>query len=179
MTDQTPDTDPLDPSFETELVLPTFALSTAFYAERADGSILLLKRAEGTAMAGVYFLPGGLVDPGEEPFEAAVRELREESGLELLEGPTMVGCYPMWVYGRDMLQLSFRGRVAGDGEAIVSSEHTDHRWVQPEEFAAGFTPDAVTSLAGGNDRIAALLSNIGNDVDRYLRLRGRPDAPGM
>ena len=163
--------DPLDPPFETELHLPTFALSTAVYAERADGAILLLQRAEGTAMAGAYFLPGGLVDPGEEPFEAAVRELDEEAGLALIEPPVMVGCYPMWVYGRNMLQLSFRGRVEGDGSVLISHEHTDHRWVQPEEFLQGFSSAAVEALAGGNDKIARLLADIGRDIERYVALR--------
>lgn len=33
----------------------------------------------------IYGLPGGLIDPGETPEECARRELREETGLELLE----------------------------------------------------------------------------------------------
>lgn len=43
--------------------------------------------------AGVQ-LPAGGVEPGETPAEAAVRELREESGLEL-EGPRPVASY-LW-----------------------------------------------------------------------------------
>ena len=47
-----------------------YMLSAVVYAER-DGQILLLKRAEGSALAGQWFLPGGAVDPGERPEEAA------------------------------------------------------------------------------------------------------------
>ncbi len=165
--------DPLDPPFETQLHLPTFALSTAIYAERSDGAILLLERAKGTAMAGTFFLPGGLVDPGEEPFTAATRELREEAGFELAEPPTMVGCYPIWVYGRDMLQLSFRGPIVGSGEVAISHEHTSHRWVRPEEFAAGFSPEAIEAMAVGDERIGRILENIGADAHRYLGLLAR------
>ncbi|MEZ5228459.1 MAG: NUDIX hydrolase [Acidimicrobiales bacterium] len=135
--------------------------------------MLLLQRAEGTAMAGTYFLPGGLVDPGEHPFEAAVRELREEAGFELAGPPTMVGCYPMWVYGRDMLQLSFCGPIVGDGEVAISHEHTNHRWVLPDEYAATFTPEAIARRSGGDERIARLLGHIGADAERYLQLRSR------
>lgn len=171
MSAATNDDDPLNPVYETELQLPTYALSTAIYAERDDGSIILLQRAEGTAMAGFYFLPGGLVDEGEEPFAAAARELREETGLEFAEAPQMVGCYPMWIYGRDMLQLSFRGRVAG--EANLSHEHTAHRWVAPADFGALFSEEAVTTMANGDERIASILGHIGVDVQRYLSLVAR------
>ncbi len=164
--------DPLDPPFETSLDLTTFALSTAVYAERTDGSILLLQRAEGTAMAGTWFLPGGLVDPGEEPFAAAARELREETGLELGAPLRMVGCYPMWIYGRDMLQLTFRGRVQGGDETVISTEHTAHRWIDPEQFAAQFDAEAVTALAAGDDRVRRLLQAIRTDAERYLSQRG-------
>ena len=105
---------------------PSFCLSTAIYAERTDGKILLLQRAEGSAMAGTFFLPGGVVDAGEEPYEAARRELREESGLEVEGDLTIIGTYPMRIYGRDFLQISFHGRVAD--EVQLSHEHTAHRW---------------------------------------------------
>ena len=114
--------DRLSPPVENRIELDRYALSTVIYAEREDGTILLMQRAEGTAMAGQYFMPGGIVDPGETPLEGAARELQEETGLEFSGPVTMVGCYPMWVYGQDFLQLSFRGVVAGD--VVQSHEHT-------------------------------------------------------
>jgi ADP-ribose pyrophosphatase YjhB (NUDIX family) len=42
------------------------------------GEILLLDRADGSR----WCLPCGLVEPNERPAEAAIRELREETGLE-------------------------------------------------------------------------------------------------
>ena len=161
----------LSPEFETSIELDSYALSASVYAERSDGQILLLKRAEGTAMAGFYFLPGGLVDPGETPWEAASRELREESGLEFSQPPAMVGCYPMFVYGREFLQLTFRGPV--DGDLGTSDEHTDHRWVEPEEWAAMFTAEAIEAIAGDSVKVRALLTGIGDDARRYLALLGR------
>ncbi len=161
--------DPLSPEIQNPIELDRFALSTVIYAERPDGTILLMKRAEGSAMAGQYFMPGGLVDPGETPYEGAARELKEESGLEFNGPITMVGCYPMWIYGQDMLQLSFRGPVVGD--VIESSEHTAHRWVDPNDMTGLFAPEAVAELAGDNSRVAQLLTRIGEDLERYLGLR--------
>jgi 8-oxo-dGTP pyrophosphatase MutT (NUDIX family) len=160
--------DQLSPAVDYSMELDTYALSTAIYAERADGNILLLERAEGTAMAGTFFLPGGLVDPGENPWAAATRELREETGLEFSDTPQMVGCYPMFVYRRDFLQLTFRGRV--DGEVAISGEHTGHRWVNPNDWVALFTPENIQAESAENPKIATLLAGIGDDLRRYLAL---------
>ena len=44
--------------------------------------MLLSQRKPGTHLAGAWEFPGGKVEPGEDPREALVRELREEVGIE-------------------------------------------------------------------------------------------------
>jgi 8-oxo-dGTP diphosphatase len=46
-----------------------------------DGRVLLAERTPRQIAAGFWELPGGKVDPGETPAEAAVRELAEEIGI--------------------------------------------------------------------------------------------------
>ncbi|NKQ37527.1 MAG: NUDIX hydrolase [Chloroflexi bacterium] len=46
-----------------------------------DGRILLVRQAPGTSLAGQWSVPWGLVESGEFPDEAAVRETREEAGV--------------------------------------------------------------------------------------------------
>ncbi|MCP4966307.1 MAG: NUDIX hydrolase [bacterium] len=44
--------------------------------------LLLIKRAKGSTKPGLWAIPAGYVDYGEEVRAAAARELREETGLE-------------------------------------------------------------------------------------------------
>jgi ADP-ribose pyrophosphatase YjhB (NUDIX family) len=46
-----------------------------------DGTVLLIERAKG-ALKGRWSLPGGHIEPGETARAAAVREVREETGVE-------------------------------------------------------------------------------------------------
>lgn len=49
----------------------------------ADGRVLLARRPEGKAMAGLWEFPGGKLGPGETPEQALIRELREELGVDV------------------------------------------------------------------------------------------------
>jgi 8-oxo-dGTP pyrophosphatase MutT (NUDIX family) len=61
---------------------------TAVGAGGGAAFLLCLRPARMSRHAGQYALPGGRVDPGETPLEAALRELEEELGLRL--GPWSV-----------------------------------------------------------------------------------------
>ena len=159
----------------TEDAYPTpamYALSAVVYAERGD-EILLLKRAEGSALAGQYFLPGGLVEPGELPEDGARRELAEEAGIEIAGELELVGCYPIHVYGYDMLQLSYRGVVAAHDSVEISHEHDAAQWVKAADMRVLLTDDVIDQIAHGDDHIAHLVRGVRTDLDRYLRRTGR------
>jgi 8-oxo-dGTP pyrophosphatase MutT (NUDIX family) len=145
-----------------------YALSAVVYAERGD-EILLLKRAEGSALAGQFFLPGGLVEPGELPEDGARRELAEEAGIHIDGELELVGCYPIHVYGYDMLQLSYRGRVADAAAVVISREHDDMQWVKASDMRALLTDEVVAQIAAGDPRVSDILLGVRTDLDRYLR----------
>src|SRR4051812_23729268 len=102
--------------------VPLYALGAVVYVERGD-EILLLKRAEGSALAGQWFLPGGAIERDELPEDGARRELQEEAGIEIDGDLELIGAYPIHAYGLDMVQLSYRGRVADDAE-VTSAMNT-------------------------------------------------------
>jgi 8-oxo-dGTP diphosphatase len=47
----------------------------------ADNRVLISKRPEGKALAGLWEFPGGKLEPGETPEECLIRELQEELGV--------------------------------------------------------------------------------------------------
>lgn len=155
---------------DAEFEVPRYALSAVVYVER-DDEILLLKRSGG-AMKGQWFLPGGAVERGELPETAARRELVEESGLDVVGELELVGAYPIWVYGGECLQLSYRGRIQG-GEVVVSDEHEGARWTDPAVWRSRITDEVIDALAKGNPRVGALVHHVRSDLDRYLQRIGR------
>lgn len=54
-----------------------------------DGRIVLIRRSDD----GCWSLPGGMIDWGEDIASAVCRELKEETGLELLNIRRLVGVY--------------------------------------------------------------------------------------
>lgn len=144
-----------------------YALSAVVYAER-EGEILLLQRAEGSALAGQWFLPGGLVEHGELPEEGARRELREEAGVEIEGELEIIGCYPMHVYGYDTLQISYRGPVADGADVVVSHEHDGARWARATDMRALLTDEVIQQISAGREQVVTLLGHVRIDLDRYL-----------
>ncbi|GIG01081.1 NUDIX domain-containing protein [Catellatospora citrea] len=100
--------------------------------------VLLQRRAD----SGNWSLPGGTMEIGETLEQCVVREVREETGLDV-EVTGLVGVYTdpghVIAYGdgevRQQFSLVFRARVVG-GELTLSDESTELRYVAPAEFDA-------------------------------------------
>jgi len=115
----------------------------------AQGRILLQRRTDGDW----WGLPAGGMEPGETPTQAAIREVREETGLEvelirflgLYTDPELCTVYP----DGNRVQIvgaSFVGRIIG-GELITHNEETaELRWFPPDALPANTTPLALLRI---------------------------------
>jgi 8-oxo-dGTP diphosphatase len=122
------------------------AFSVAVYARQSGRVLVIHHRRLGT------WLPlGGELEAGETPLEAAVRELREESGLEgrfaRLRGacdgvpPGLLG-YEEHAAGSKGLHMNFVFVADVDPAAAVTPNHefADYRWVDRDELLALESP---------------------------------------
>ncbi|MFF5309734.1 NUDIX hydrolase [Streptomyces massasporeus] len=69
------------PRAEWVKTLPQTIVASCVLLLDAEDRILLLRYAGGQPGAGLWGLPGGMLDQGEDPVGAAHRELHEETGL--------------------------------------------------------------------------------------------------
>ena len=99
---------------------------------RHGGKILVLKRAKSVDRGGYWELPGGHVEPGETAEDAAVREVKEETGLEA-SGLAFHHTSAYDYQGRPRLSIVFIGRT-DDDKIKLSAEHDDESWIDSSNY---------------------------------------------
>ncbi len=96
-----------------------------------SGRVLLARRAD----VPLWVLPGGGVEPREQVSEAAVRETREETGLEV-ELTRLVGVYfvPTWAPGGVHTVLFAARPIGGVLLEGTDGEMVDARYFPPDDL---------------------------------------------
>lgn len=96
--------------------------------------VLVLRRAEGTRCTGAWEVVHGRIEGDERPEEAALRELREETGLTA-QRLYNVTCHPFYLHRFGVVQVAVVFAVFADSAAQPSlgEEHDAGEWVSMDE----------------------------------------------
>jgi ADP-ribose pyrophosphatase YjhB (NUDIX family) len=134
---------------------PYLAVSAAIFR---NGRVLIVRRARPPAH-GLYTLPGGGVELGETLEEAVIREVREETALDVT--PIVLAGYRQAIardatgrVERHFVILPFAARwIAGD--ISLNEELSEAQWLHPEEIAGLKTTEGLAQIVTtARERIA-------------------------
>jgi 8-oxo-dGTP diphosphatase len=107
------------------------------------GLVLVAKRAEAQHLPGAWEFPGGKIEGGEEPADAALRELREETGLAAAIAESLL----VFVHDYPDRRLRFHAFVVTDakGEVETDGDRT-FAWVAPSSLDVLPMPEANRAI---------------------------------
>jgi len=108
-------------------------------AHNEDGEIFLIRSHK---WGDRWVVPGGHIEFGERAEDAARREMKEETNLELTDVQftgMMEGIFPPEFHERrHFIYLHFAAR-AKEGEVILNGEAQAHVWMKPDDALANLT----------------------------------------
>ncbi|HEY2549335.1 MAG TPA: NUDIX domain-containing protein [Streptosporangiaceae bacterium] len=112
----------------------------------AAGRLLLIRRRNEPG-AGLWSLPGGRIEPGETAEQAVVREVREETGLEVSPG-RLLGVVQRPGLAGTVLDISdFEAQVTG-GKLAAGDDAAGACWAGPAELALLPLTDGLEAALG-------------------------------
>lgn len=105
----------------------------------ADGRMLFLKRSERAGdHRGTWCFPGGKIEDGESPAEAARRETTEEAGA--------CSDWPLRLIDTRSGFATYRADLAETFEPRLNGEHTEAVWALPAEAPSPLHPGVAATL---------------------------------
>ena len=130
--------------------------------------VLVLRRADNTRCAGAWETVHGRIEGGEKPYEAAIRELREETGLAASRLYN-VTVQPFYLHRPDVIQMSVVFVAFVQSEVVtLGEEHREYAWLSVDEALAQFAwPRESAAL---RDIVALLSSGDAGAVEDVLRV---------
>lgn len=134
----------------------------------AGWETLVLQRAEGTRCTGAWEAVHGHIEEGERPPAAAVRELFEETGLEV-ERLYNLNVSPFYLYKPDIVMLGIAFvAFPCEGEVTLGPEHARYEWLPVDEASERMAwPRSRRALA---DALALLGNGDAGPVEDVLRV---------
>ncbi|MBE1553826.1 NUDIX hydrolase [Sporosarcina limicola] len=127
------------------MIMPTHIVAVGGIVEDAHGNILLVKTIDGG-----WVFPGGQVEVGENLMDALCREIKEESGIDVVVAH-LIGVYSntgmyKWYDGvtdvPTKVMFDFVCKPVG-GELGISEETTESGWIAKDKVLDMITAPAI------------------------------------
>jgi 8-oxo-dGTP pyrophosphatase MutT (NUDIX family) len=101
--------------------------------------VLVLQRSQQTRCPGAWETVHGRIEPGEEPEDAAVREVAEETGLPI-ERLYNVTVQPFYLHKSRTVEMAvvFAAFVDPSKPVILGAEHQGYEWLSADEALKRF-----------------------------------------
>ena len=126
---------------------PTFSMGAVAIIEH-EGRVLALRQEHRSG----WSLPGGLVDRGERPHQSVVREVREETGLEITAGDVFATVVDAELRHVDVI---YRVTCSARPQVQVASEATAADWFRLEELPDPDGPRKVMNCPASIRRLTS------------------------
>ncbi|MBW2992666.1 NUDIX domain-containing protein [Candidatus Woesearchaeota archaeon] len=110
-----------------------FAVAAKSFIMNDEGRLLVIKREpRDIQKPGIWEIPGGRLEHGEDPVKGLKRETKEETGLEIdVMNPLSVRHFTR-ADGQRITMIIFLCRALND-DIKLSEEHTEHDWIDLNE----------------------------------------------
>ena len=124
---------------------PPYSNAVEAFIFNENNELLIMRRRPNDPHApGTWDIPGGRIDPGEDPFAGLAREVQEEAGLVVDIREPLGVHYFTRDDGQQITLIIFRC-VYGGGRVTLSEEHTEYMWAPIERAKTliheSFLPD--------------------------------------
>jgi ADP-ribose pyrophosphatase len=96
--------------------------------------VLLVRQYRLPAADFLWELPAGRLDPGEEPRDAAIRELKEETGYEASEWTELASYFPSPGFLQEKMTVFLARHLTEGAQNTMDDERIETRWFERDEL---------------------------------------------
>ena len=129
-----------------EVPIKSFSITAYICRIEDEGAQFLIIKRQTSYLQDTWQMVSGRIEQGEKAWEAALREIKEETGLipdRLYSANDVEVFYEVSQNCINIVPV-FVGFIDSDQAVTLSPEHSEYKWVSPDEAAALLTFESQT-----------------------------------